>query len=97
MKLLVAYVHPEKVSEVETALAAIDIRPACGSPATAALDSQGLEFTVLSRIRIELTVSDYCVERAIRAILHATRMATCSDARVFVLPAPEGPQLGGAV
>jgi len=97
MKLLVAYVHPEKVNEVKTALAAIDLLPVSRLPGGLPPESLDVELTLLNRIRIELTVSDYCVERAIQAIVQASRMAICGDARIFVMPAPEGSVLPGVV
>ena len=95
MKLIVAIVRPEKLSDVLEALYRAEVRGLTvtrvrghGGETEAVETYRGTTVKVAlhDKIRIEIGVSDHFVEPTVRAILSAGRTGEVGDGKVFVLP-----------
>ena len=95
MKLVVAIVRPDKLSDVLEALFRAEVR----GLTLARVQGHGGEtehvetyrgttvrMELSEKVRIEIGVSDHFVEPTIRAILAAARTGEVGDGKVFVLP-----------
>ena len=98
MKLIVAIIRPDKLDEVQKALAERDIYlmtvtdvRGCGRQRGYTEVYRGTEVTtrLISKLKIELAVNEAFVEAAVEAIVHAGRTGdtgTVGDGKIFVLP-----------
>jgi nitrogen regulatory protein P-II 1 len=95
MKLIVAIIRPEKLSEVMEALYRAEVR----GLSVAGIQGHGgelekvetyrgmtVKMELQDKIRIEIGVSENFVERTVRAILSSARTGEVGDGKVFVLP-----------
>ncbi len=94
MKLIVAYIQPEKLSDVKQALAAMDIKKI--SVITNALGAglqkgyveeyRGVQVQVSLRmkVRLEVAVNEDYVEPCIQAIITGARTGKVGDGKIFV-------------
>ena len=95
MKLVVAIVRPDKLSEVLEALYRAEVR----GLTLARVQGHGGEtehvetyrgttvrMELSEKVRIEIGVSDHFVEPTVQAILAAARTGEVGDGKVFVLP-----------
>lgn len=95
MKLVVAIVRPDKLSEVLEALYGAEVR----GLTLARVQGHGGEtehvetyrgttvrMELSEKVRIEIGVSDHFVEPTVQAILGAARTGSVGDGKVFVLP-----------
>ncbi len=95
MKLVVAIVRPDKLSDVLEALFRAEVR----GLTLARVQGHGGEtehvetyrgttvrMELSEKVRIEIGVSDHFVEPTIRAILASARTGEVGDGKVFVLP-----------
>jgi nitrogen regulatory protein P-II 1 len=95
MKLVVAIVRPEKLSDVLEALYRAEVR----GLSLARVEGHGGEteqvetyrgttvrMDLSEKVRLEIGVSDHFVEPTVRAILAAARTGEVGDGKVFVLP-----------
>jgi nitrogen regulatory protein P-II 1 len=95
MKLVVAIIRPEKLSEVLETLFRADVR----GLTIARVEGHGGEtehvetyrgttvrMELSEKVRIEIGVSDHFVERTVSAILAAGRTGEVGDGKVFVVP-----------
>jgi nitrogen regulatory protein P-II 1 len=95
MKLVVAVVRPERLSEVLESLFRSDVR----GLTIARVEGHGgetervetyrgttVKVELSEKVRIEIGVSDSFVEPTIRAILGAARTGDVGDGKIFVLP-----------
>ena len=95
MKLVVAIVRPDKLSEVLEALYRAEVR----GLTLARVQGHGGEtehvetyrgttvrMELSEKVRIEIGVSDHFVEPTVQAILGAARTGEVGDGKVFVLP-----------
>src|SRR5450432_2201088 len=98
MKMIVAIIRPEKLEEVQAALAkndvflmtVTDVR-GCGVQRGFTEVYRGTEFKVrlLPKLKLEIAINDAFVEAAIEAIVHAARSGDTGhigDGKIFVLP-----------
>lgn len=95
MKLIIAYIQPEKLPEVKRALAEKDVARLSVTNALGA-GSQGgyheqyrgadIEINLLKKVRIECAVNDAFVEPTIEAIIEGARSGEIGDGKIFVLP-----------
>lgn len=98
MKLIVAIIRPDKLEDVQRALAERDIYlmtvsdvRGCGRQRGYTEVYRGTEVTsrLISKLKLELAVNEAFVEAAVEAIVHAARTGdtgTVGDGKIFVLP-----------
>ncbi|HET9986067.1 MAG TPA: P-II family nitrogen regulator [Longimicrobiales bacterium] len=95
MKLIVAIVRPEKLSDVLEALFHADVRGLTVSR----VEGHGGEFDLVEtyrgttvkmeltdKVRLEIGVSEPFVEPTVRAILDAAHTGDVGDGKIFILP-----------
>ncbi len=95
MKLIVAVIRPEKLTEVLEALYRLDIQ---GLTASRVQGHGGerervetyrgttVKMELSEKVRLEIGVSNSFVEPAVRAILATARTGEVGDGKIFVLP-----------
>lgn len=98
MKLLVAIIRPEKLEDVQKALAERDVYlmtvsdvRGCGRQRGYTEVYRGTEVRVqlIPKLKLEIAVNEAFVEAAVEAIVHAARTGdtgTIGDGKIFVLP-----------
>ena len=98
MKLLKTIIRPNKLEEVEDALAKIHVSGLTVTEVRGHGRQQGhtaiyrgteYNVTLLPKIMIELVVSDEMVDDTIKTIIETARTGEIGDGRVFVLPLEE--------
>lgn len=98
IELVMAYVRPDKLSEVKDALAAVGapsltVTRVSGRGRESAKTEQwrGEEYTVdlREKVKVECVVSDVSSEAVAEAITDAAHTGEPGDGRVFVLPVSE--------
>lgn len=97
MKLIVAIIRPEKLEDVQRALAERDVYlmtvtdvRGCGRQRGYTEVYRGAEVTVrlIPKLKLEIAVNEAFVEAAVEAIVHAARTGdtgTVGDGKIFVL------------
>ena len=95
MKLIIAYIKPEKLNDVKQALYAAEV---CKMSVTNALgcgQQKGyhetyrgvdIEVNLLKKVRLEITVNEDFVQPTIDAIIKGARTGNIGDGKIFVLP-----------
>ncbi len=95
MKLIVAIVRPDRLTEVLEALYRAEVR---GLTITRAMGHGGeveavetyrgttVKMDLVEKVRIEIGVSDSFEEATVQAILGAARTGEVGDGKIFVLP-----------
>jgi nitrogen regulatory protein P-II 1 len=95
MKLIIAYVKPERFKEVKKELFRAEVTKMSVSKARGCGQQQGFteifrgtvqEVTLLPKIRIEIAVNDSFVEKTVGAIIKGARTDEVGDGKIFVLP-----------
>ena len=95
MKLIVAVVRPDRVSNVLEALFRADVRGLTISRVqghggeteqVATYRGTTVKMELSEKIRLEIGVSDHFVEPTVQAILAAARTGEVGDGKVFVVP-----------
>ena len=95
MKLVIAIVRPDKLSDVLEALFRADIRGlTLGRVQGHGGETEHVEtyrgtsvrMELSEKVRLEIGVSDHFVEPTVQAILTAARTGEVGDGKVFVLP-----------
>jgi len=95
MKLVVAIVRPDKLSDVLEALFRAEVRGlSIGRIQGHGGETEHVEtyrgttvrMELSEKVRIEIAVSDHFVDPAVKAILAAARTGEVGDGKVFVLP-----------
>ncbi len=99
MKKIEAIVRPEKLNDVKQALDDLGIHgmnfiQVTGRGAQRGIVHQGrggesVTVDMLPKIKLEVVVSDIAVERAIDAIIRASRTGNIGDGKIFVIPVEE--------
>ena len=95
MKLIVAIIRPEKLTEVLEALYGLDVK---GMTASRVQGHGGelervetyrgatVKMELADKVRLEIGVSNSFVEPTVQAILRSARTGQVGDGKVFVLP-----------
>lgn len=95
MKLVVAYIQPEKLNSVKQALFEKEIHKmsvtnalGCGQQMGYHESYRGVDFEVnlLKKVRIEIAVNADFVQPTIDAIVAGARSGNIGDGKIFVLP-----------
>jgi nitrogen regulatory protein P-II 1 len=95
MKLVVAIVRPDKLSEVLEALYRAEVRGLTisrvqghGGETEQVENYRGttVKMDLSEKVRVEIGVSDHFVEPTVKAILSAGRTGDVGDGKIFVLP-----------
>ncbi|MCK9286112.1 MAG: P-II family nitrogen regulator [Sphaerochaetaceae bacterium] len=95
MKLIVAYIQPEKLNDVKQELYRREIFKISVSNSLGCGQQKGykkvyrgvdIEVNLLKKVRIEIAVNDAFVEPTIEAILDGAQTSVIGDGKIFVLP-----------
>ncbi len=94
MKLIVAYIQPEKLNDVKQTLFAADIHKlsvtnakGCGQQKGYRESYRGVvtEVNLLKKVRLEIAVNEDFVQPTIDAIVEGARTGEIGDGKIFVL------------
>lgn len=94
MKLIIAYIQPEKLNKVKQALYEKEIFKisvtnalGCGQQKGYHETFRGVEYEVnlLKKVRIEIAVNQDFVESTVDAIISAARSDTIGDGKIFII------------
>ncbi len=95
MKLIIAYIQPEKLNDVKQALYDAEIFKmsvtnslGCGQQRGYTETYRGVETEVnlLKKIRLEIAVNDEFVKQTVEAIIEGARTGSIGDGKIFILP-----------
>ena len=95
MKLIVAYIQPEKLSDVKQALYAAEVYKMSVTNALGCGQQKGyhetyrgvdVEVNLLKKVRMEIAVNDGFVQPTIDAIVKGARTGTIGDGKILVVP-----------
>jgi nitrogen regulatory protein P-II 2 len=98
MKLVIAYIKPERFKEVKKELYKAEVfkmsvtnARGCGQQKgfTEVFRTSGEEVNLLPKVRIEIAVNEGFVEPTIDAIVKGARTGDVGDGKIFVIPLHE--------
>ena len=98
MKLIVAYIQPEKLNDVKKELYSADVMKmsvtnalGCGQQGGYHESYRGVdvEVNLLKKVRLEIGVNDDFVDTTVNAIIKGARTGEIGDGKIFVLDLPE--------
>ncbi|MFC1498084.1 P-II family nitrogen regulator [Verrucomicrobiota bacterium] len=98
MKLIVAYIQPERLNAVKQALYEKEVYKLSVTNALGCGQQKGyhesyrgadIEVNLLKKVRLEIAVNDDFVESAIEGITNGARTGRIGDGKIFVLDLPE--------
>ena len=98
MKLIVAYIQPQKLNSVKQALFAKDIFKMSVTNALGCGQQKGyhenyrgvdMEVNLLKKVRVEIAVNDDFVNQTVDAVIEGARSGNIGDGKIFVLPIEE--------
>lgn len=98
MKLVIAYIQPEKLNEVKRALYAEEVYKVSVTNALGCGQQKGytevyrgvdIEVNLLKKVRLEIAVNDDFLERTVQAIIKGARTGQIGDGKIFILELPE--------
>jgi nitrogen regulatory protein P-II 1 len=98
MKLIIAYIQPEKLNDVKQELYRKEIFKlsvtnalGCGQQGGYHESYRGVdvEVNLLKKVRLEIAVNEDFVEKTTEAIISAARTGEIGDGKIFVLDLPE--------
>ncbi|HOK01363.1 MAG TPA: P-II family nitrogen regulator [Spirochaetota bacterium] len=93
MKLITAYIKPEKLNDVKQALFDADVKKmsvtnslGCGQQGGYSETYRGImvEVNLIKKVRLEIAVNDDFVERTIKAIIKGAKTGSIGDGKIFV-------------
>ncbi len=94
MKLIIAYIQPEKLNDVKQALYRAEVFKMSVTNALGCGQQKGyhesyrgvdLEVNLLKKLRLEIAVNEDFVKRTIDAIIAGARTGEIGDGKIFVL------------
>ena len=95
MKLIIAYIQPEKLNDVKQALYAADVHKMSITNALGCGQQKGyhetyrgvdIEVNLLKKVRIEIAINDAFVHPTVEAIMAGARTPKIGDGKIFVMP-----------
>ncbi|MFH1541987.1 MAG: P-II family nitrogen regulator [bacterium] len=95
MKLIIAMIQPEKLTDVKKALLDVEVKKMTVTNALGAGQQGGFEETyrgvvhevnLLKKVRLDIAVNDNFVKPTIDAIVKGARSGKIGDGKIFVLP-----------
>src|SRR6056300_2102021 len=98
MKLIIAYIQPDKLTAVKQALYEKEVFKMSVTNAMGCGQQKGyhetyrgadIEVNLLKKVRIEIAVNDEFVEATTDAIITGARSGNIGDGKIFVLDLPE--------
>jgi len=98
MKLIVAYIQPEKLSDVKQSLYEAEVYKMSVTNALGCGQQRGyheqyrgvdIEVNLLKKVRLEVAVNDSFVKPTLDAIIKGARTGQIGDGKIFVLDLPE--------
>lgn len=98
MKLVIAYIQPERLNYVKQALFAADIKKmsvtnalGCGAQGGYTKQYRGVETEVnlIKKVRLEIAVNDQFVDATVDAVIEGARTDTIGDGKIFILDMAE--------
>lgn len=93
MKLITAFIQPEKLSDVKQSLYKEEIYKmtvgtvmGCGQQKGFHEQYRGIDFEVnlIKKIRIDIAVNDEFVDKTVKAIVQGAKTGTIGDGKIFV-------------
>ena len=98
MKLIVAYIQPEKLSDVKQALYEAEVYKVSVTNAMGCGQQRGyheqyrgvdIEVNLLKKVRLEIAVNEGFVKPTVEAIIKGARTGSIGDGKMLVLPLEE--------
>ncbi len=98
MKLIIAYIQPEKLNDVKQALYEAEVYKMSVTNALGCGQQKGyhesyrgvdIEVNLLKKVRLEIAVNQDFVQPTIDAIISGARTGNIGDGKIFVLDLPE--------
>ena len=98
MKLIIAYVQPEKLNDVKQALYEAEVFKMSVTNALGCGQQRGyhesyrgvdMEVNLLKKVRLEIAVNDDFVKPTVDAIIRGARTGEIGDGKIFILPLEE--------
>ena len=98
MKLITAYIQPEKLNDVKQALYEAEVHKmsvtnalGCGQQGGYHESYRGvdIEVNLLKKVRLEIAVNDDFLEKTVNAIVEGARTEQIGDGKIFVLDLAE--------
>jgi nitrogen regulatory protein P-II 2 len=98
MKLIVAYIQPQKLNSVKQALYSKGIFKMSVTNALGCGQQKGfhenyrgvdVEVNLLKKVRVEVAVNEEFVDQTIEAIIAGARTGNIGDGKIFILPIEE--------
>ncbi len=98
MKLIIAYIKPEKLNSVKQTLYGKEIYKMSVTNALGCGQQKGyhetyrgveMEVNLLKKLRLEIAVNDEFVDVTVDALIEGARTGNIGDGKVFVLDLPE--------
>jgi nitrogen regulatory protein P-II 2 len=95
MKLIIAYIQPERLNSVKQALYEREIYKisvtnamGCGQQKGYHESYRGVDYEVnlLKKVRVEIAVNEGFVEPTVEAIIKGARTGKIGDGKIFILP-----------
>lgn len=98
MKLVIAYIQPEKLNAVKRALYAREVYKLSVTNALGCGQQKGyhetyrgadIEVNLLKKIRLEIAVNDHFVSPTIEGIIEGAKTGHIGDGKIFIYPLEE--------
>ncbi len=95
MKLIIAYIQPDKLNDVKQELYKAEVfkmsvtnAMGCGQQMgfTESYRGVAIEVNLLKKVRIEIGVNDDFVQKTVDAIIAGAKTGNIGDGKIFVLP-----------
>ena len=98
MKLIIAYIQPEKLNDVKQELYKAEVFKISVTNAVGCGQQKGyhesyrgvdIEVNLLKKVRLEIAVNENFVQRTIDAIIKGARTGDIGDGKIFIVDLPE--------
>jgi nitrogen regulatory protein P-II 1 len=95
VKLIIAYIQPERLNDVKQALYAAEVYKISVTNALGCGQQKGyhetyrgvdIEVNLLKKVRLEIAVNEVFVQPTIGAIVKGARTGKIGDGKIFILP-----------